>query len=375
MFFITLFTNGILITLTFNPCFVKTNQIISSVGYEFVPYHENNPNTFDSGLFGLGSFNRKHFGFSHPGFPPQFDHPPFDHHGSSGQNLYPVAPDQNIYHGHRPWFGQNPRPHYSERPHWNLDTGQAFPSHGYHHSPQPHAPYFQDNQYGHFNHPDPWFGRPPNSGHSPLRPNGAPNFKPWLENSDHDKFPGQHEMFESPGQGSWQNQIPTQTSTSSWQNQIPTLTSTPSWQNTSPQGTNSVDLNNKPQVDSGSNTQPDDSSNFNNTNNDEDDNADDDEPVAVLGRPVLVSAVSPPIDGIKFNNNSTDPVQTQCAQDCPTTTEYAPVCGTNKITYYNPGRFKCARDCGVNVFIAHQGKCKKRVVSTGLRNSNKNKTN
>ncbi|XP_037974969.2 uncharacterized protein LOC105389939 isoform X5 [Plutella xylostella] len=311
MFFITLFTNGILITLTFNPCFVKTNQIISSVGYEFVPYHENNPNTFDSGLFGLGSFNRKHFGFSHPGFPPQF--PPFDHHGSSGQNLYPVAPDQNIYHGHRPWFGQ--------------------------------------------------------------RPNGAPNFKPWLENSDHDKFPGQHEMFESPGQGSWQNQIPTQTSTSSWQNQIPTLTSTPSWQNTSPQGTNSVDLNNKPQVDSGSNTQPDDSSNFNNTNNDEDDNADDDEPVAVLGRPVLVSAVSPPIDGIKFNNNSTDPVQTQCAQDCPTTTEYAPVCGTNKITYYNPGRFKCARDCGVNVFIAHQGKCKKRVVSTGLRNSNKNKTN
>lgn len=35
-----------------------------------------------------------------------------------------------------------------------------------------------------------------------------------------------------------------------------------------------------------------------------------------------------------------------CVRRCPNTPEYNPVCGTDKVTYRNPGRLRCERQCG-----------------------------
>ncbi|XP_047990311.1 uncharacterized protein LOC125229502 [Leguminivora glycinivorella] len=46
-----------------------------------------------------------------------------------------------------------------------------------------------------------------------------------------------------------------------------------------------------------------------------------------------------------------------CIRACPVTAEYNPVCGTNNVTYNNPGALQCARNCGLNVGIARQSPC------------------
>ncbi|XP_046977994.1 uncharacterized protein LOC124543747 isoform X2 [Vanessa cardui] len=46
-----------------------------------------------------------------------------------------------------------------------------------------------------------------------------------------------------------------------------------------------------------------------------------------------------------------------CIRSCPVTTEYNPVCGTNSVTYDNPGRLNCARACGVNVSLLRSSRC------------------
>ncbi|XP_049775866.1 uncharacterized protein LOC126163032 isoform X2 [Schistocerca cancellata] len=43
--------------------------------------------------------------------------------------------------------------------------------------------------------------------------------------------------------------------------------------------------------------------------------------------------------------------------DCPVTSEFNPVCGTDLVSYPNPGRLHCARDCGKRVEIYHMGNC------------------
>lgn len=45
--------------------------------------------------------------------------------------------------------------------------------------------------------------------------------------------------------------------------------------------------------------------------------------------------------------HSTTSAMKQCVQDCPSTSEYNPVCGNNNITYFNKGKFDCARRCGI----------------------------
>ncbi|CAH2046953.1 unnamed protein product, partial [Iphiclides podalirius] len=47
----------------------------------------------------------------------------------------------------------------------------------------------------------------------------------------------------------------------------------------------------------------------------------------------------------------------QCIRDCPVTAEYNPVCGTNRVTYPNPGRLLCAQACGVSVNLLRTSPC------------------
>ncbi|XP_012283431.1 four-domain proteases inhibitor [Orussus abietinus] len=46
-----------------------------------------------------------------------------------------------------------------------------------------------------------------------------------------------------------------------------------------------------------------------------------------------------------------------CEASCPSTPEYNPVCGTDGVSYSNPGRLTCARRCGKVVETNHFGPC------------------
>ncbi|OXU26526.1 hypothetical protein TSAR_011786 [Trichomalopsis sarcophagae] len=47
----------------------------------------------------------------------------------------------------------------------------------------------------------------------------------------------------------------------------------------------------------------------------------------------------------------------QCINNCRTTSEYNPVCGTDNVVYSNPGRLSCAVACGNNIAIKGYGQC------------------
>ncbi|XP_053604565.1 uncharacterized protein LOC128671817 isoform X1 [Plodia interpunctella] len=47
----------------------------------------------------------------------------------------------------------------------------------------------------------------------------------------------------------------------------------------------------------------------------------------------------------------------ECLRNCPVTPEYNPVCGTDNVTYTNPGRLGCAQACGVSVSLLRSSPC------------------
>ncbi|CAD0201860.1 unnamed protein product [Chrysodeixis includens] len=51
------------------------------------------------------------------------------------------------------------------------------------------------------------------------------------------------------------------------------------------------------------------------------------------------------------------PAVRSCIAGCPVTSEYNPVCGTDRVTYTNPGRLSCAQMCGVNVSLLRTSPC------------------
>ncbi|CAH0714419.1 unnamed protein product, partial [Brenthis ino] len=64
----------------------------------------------------------------------------------------------------------------------------------------------------------------------------------------------------------------------------------------------------------------------------------------------VTTTVTPPV-------TSTTAAMKQCVQDCPSTSEYNPLCGNNNITYFNEGKFVCARKCGIDVIIVRHSAC------------------
>lgn len=52
-----------------------------------------------------------------------------------------------------------------------------------------------------------------------------------------------------------------------------------------------------------------------------------------------------------------DDIIRACVRSCPVTSEYNPVCGSNGVTYANPGRLECAQQCGVAVQLARSTAC------------------
>ncbi|XP_031341124.1 lysine-rich arabinogalactan protein 19-like [Photinus pyralis] len=51
------------------------------------------------------------------------------------------------------------------------------------------------------------------------------------------------------------------------------------------------------------------------------------------------------------------PAFRRCIQTCGVTAEYSPVCGTNRVTYNNMSRFRCAQYCGLIVELSNIGRC------------------
>ncbi|XP_004533434.1 uncharacterized protein LOC101459186 isoform X2 [Ceratitis capitata] len=46
-----------------------------------------------------------------------------------------------------------------------------------------------------------------------------------------------------------------------------------------------------------------------------------------------------------------------CFGNCPTTSEYNPICASNQQQYQNPQKFDCARRCGADIQIVRRGAC------------------
>ncbi|XP_026752151.2 circumsporozoite protein-like isoform X1 [Galleria mellonella] len=83
---------------------------------------------------------------------------------------------------------------------------------------------------------------------------------------------------------------------------------------------------------------------------------------AILGKPVHIPTNTFSPDQIYFEDSTESPSQRQCVQDCPATPEYQPVCGSNNVTYFNAGKFVCARNCGIRVYVLRQGMCTRRPM-------------
>ncbi|XP_022815154.1 sporozoite surface protein 2-like [Spodoptera litura] len=88
------------------------------------------------------------------------------------------------------------------------------------------------------------------------------------------------------------------------------------------------------------------------------------ETAGILGKPVIVppELVTTAPDETVPDNSTEDATKKKCVQDCPSTSEYNPVCGTDNVTYINPGKFLCAQNCGVAVQLLQRGRCDSDVI-------------
>uniref|UniRef100_A0A1B0CK96 Kazal-like domain-containing protein n=2 Tax=Lutzomyia longipalpis TaxID=7200 RepID=A0A1B0CK96_LUTLO len=47
----------------------------------------------------------------------------------------------------------------------------------------------------------------------------------------------------------------------------------------------------------------------------------------------------------------------RCVDNCPTTSEYNPVCGSDMQSYHNMAKFGCAVSCGARIRVIRVGTC------------------
>ncbi|XP_075161000.1 uncharacterized protein LOC142233833 [Haematobia irritans] len=47
----------------------------------------------------------------------------------------------------------------------------------------------------------------------------------------------------------------------------------------------------------------------------------------------------------------------ECIRLCPTTSEYNPICASNRVVYGNEQKFNCAQSCGADIRIVRRGTC------------------
>lgn len=87
--------------------------------------------------------------------------------------------------------------------------------------------------------------------------------------------------------------------------------------------------------------------------------ADDPDDIFIFDRPT-----SPNPRPLTTPSSTTTTTVGNC--DCPSTPEFNPVCGSDAITYTNPGKLKCAIFCGTVVSLKHHGSC---VPTTGTSTS------
>lgn len=59
-------------------------------------------------------------------------------------------------------------------------------------------------------------------------------------------------------------------------------------------------------------------------------------------RPIVSSTT----DSSGTTTTTASPSYSACLAACGSTSEYNPVCGTDRVTYNNKGRLRCANQCG-----------------------------
>ncbi|CAH2004590.1 unnamed protein product [Acanthoscelides obtectus] len=58
------------------------------------------------------------------------------------------------------------------------------------------------------------------------------------------------------------------------------------------------------------------------------------------------------------NSVTSSPEFIRCLAECPSTSEYNPICASDMVSYNNPGKLRCAQRCGANIQALRGGTCR-----------------
>ncbi|KAL2724120.1 solute carrier organic anion transporter family member 5A1-like [Vespula squamosa] len=84
-----------------------------------------------------------------------------------------------------------------------------------------------------------------------------------------------------------------------------------------------------------------------------------DRPFSSTQRPVINNMIDPitTTQATPVSVTPTSEVYENCITSCLVTPEYNPVCGTDNISYDNPGKLNCAIGCGKKITLNSYGRC------------------
>ncbi|XP_013115640.1 uncharacterized protein LOC106093172 [Stomoxys calcitrans] len=89
-------------------------------------------------------------------------------------------------------------------------------------------------------------------------------------------------------------------------------------------------------------------------------------PMGTTSNPVFVNNVPviPTLAPFLPTVTTASPQHLECIRQCPTTSEYNPICASNRQMYGNEQKFNCARNCGADIQIVRRGSCEGLVQMT-----------